>query len=108
MGKMHTGSSLPDFLCHDPKDRDNLNHDLDDDVCHGRRRSDLYICLEPLKKVFYTAKQVNKSILASADILNTLRGMLVVKTPTRVKEDAHLEEDTNASKYRVCRWEYLW
>jgi hypothetical protein len=56
MGKMHTGSSLPDFLCHDPKDRDNLDHDIDHDVPHGRRRSDLYVCLKPLEKVFHAAK----------------------------------------------------
>ena len=56
MGKAHTGSSLPDLLRHDPKDRDNLNHDLHDDVPHGRRRSDLYICLKPLEKVFHAAK----------------------------------------------------
>ena len=69
---MHTGSSLPDFLCYDPKDRDDLNHDLDNDIRHGRRRSDLYIRLEPLEKVFHTTKQVDKHILASADILDSL------------------------------------
>jgi hypothetical protein len=74
-GGRHTGSSLPYFLRHDPKDRDNLNHDLDDDVPHGRRRSDLYVCLKPLEKVFHAAKQVDKSIFASADILDSLRGL---------------------------------
>jgi hypothetical protein len=52
----HTGSSLAHFLRHDPKYRDHLNHDLDDDVPHGRRRSDLYVCLEPLEKAFHAAK----------------------------------------------------
>jgi hypothetical protein len=56
MGKMHTRPSLLDFLRHDPKDRDYFNHDLDDDVPHGRRRSDLYVCLKPLEKVFHAAK----------------------------------------------------
>jgi hypothetical protein len=56
MEKWHTGSSLLDFLRHNPKDRDNLNHDLDEDVPHGRRRSDLYVCLKSLKKVFHAAK----------------------------------------------------
>ena len=61
------------FLRNDPKDRDNLNHDLDHDVYHCRRRSDLYVRLEPLKEVFHTVKQVDESILASADIFNSLR-----------------------------------
>jgi hypothetical protein len=56
MHETQTGSALPDFLSHDPKDRDNLNHDLDDDVPHGCRRSDLYVCLKPLEKVFHAAK----------------------------------------------------
>ena len=72
MGETHTGSSLTDFLCHNSKDRDNLNHDLDNDVPHGRRRSDRCVCLKPLEKVFHTTKQVDESIFACADILNSL------------------------------------
>jgi hypothetical protein len=68
----HTRSSLPDLLRHDAKDREYLNHDLDDDVRHSCGRPDLYIFFKPLKKVFQAAKQVHKSILASADILNGL------------------------------------
>ena len=54
--KTHTGSSLTDFLRHNSKDRDHLNHDLDDDVPHGRRWSDLYVCLKSLEKIFHAAK----------------------------------------------------
>ena len=56
MGETHTGSSLPDFFRYNPKYRDDLNHDLDDDVPHGRRRSDLYVCLKSLEEVFHAAK----------------------------------------------------
>jgi hypothetical protein len=52
----HTEWSLLDFLGHDPKDRNNLDHDLNDDVRHSRCRSDLYIHLKPLEKEFHAAK----------------------------------------------------
>jgi hypothetical protein len=81
-GEKHTGSSLPDFLRHYPKDRDNLNHDLDDDVYHGRRRSNLDICLKTLEKVFHTAEQIDKGIFTRADIFDGLRGVSVIETPT--------------------------
>ena len=56
MGETHTGLSLPYFLRYNSKDRDHLNHDLDDDISHGRRRSHLYVCLKPLEEVFHAAK----------------------------------------------------
>ena len=56
MRETHTGSSLTDFLRHNPKYRDDLNHDLDDDVPHGRRRSHLYVYLKSLEEVFHAAK----------------------------------------------------
>ena len=80
-GEEHTGSPLPDFFRHDPKDRDNLNHDLYNYISHGYRRSDLYICLKALEKEFHAAKQVDKDIFASAHILNGLRGTSVTKIP---------------------------
>ena len=112
MGETHTGSSLTDFLRHDPKDRDNLNHDFDNDVPHGRRRSDLYVRFKPLEKVFHTAKQVDESIFAFPDILNSLRGKKKSQTYTfansRNKEDAHLQKDSDPCEYRIRRWEYLY
>ena len=56
MRETHTGSSLMDFLRQNPKYRDDFNHDLDDDVPHGRRRSHLYVCLKSLEKIFHAAK----------------------------------------------------
>ena len=52
----HTQFSLPDLLRHDPKDREDLNHDLDDDVRHTCGRSDVYVLFKTLKKVLYSAK----------------------------------------------------
>ena len=69
----HTESSLLNFLRYDPKDRNNLDHDLNNDVRHGRRRLDVYIRLKPLEEEFHAAKQLDKNILGSADVLNSLR-----------------------------------
>ena len=69
---MHTRSSPLDFLRHDPKDRDNLDHNLDNDVPHCRSRSDLNICLKSLEEEFHAIKQIDKSIFAGADVLNSL------------------------------------
>ena len=74
MGETHTGSSLLYFLRDNAEDRDDLNHDLDDDVYHSLRRSDLYVCFKPLEKVFHTAKKIDESVFACADILNSLKG----------------------------------
>ena len=82
MRKQNTGSPLSNFLGHNTEDRDNLNHNLDDDVSHGRGWSELYIFLEPLEKGLHPAEQVDKSILASADILHSLRDMWASKTST--------------------------
>ena len=68
----HTQFPLPDLLRHNPEDRENLNHDLSDDVCHSSSRPDVYIFFKTLKKEFHAAKQVYKSILTCANILNGL------------------------------------
>ena len=56
MGETHTGPSLLYFLRDNPKDGDDFNHDIDDDVSHGCRRSNLYVCLKSLEEVFHAAK----------------------------------------------------
>jgi hypothetical protein len=71
-----------DLLCYDPKDRNNLDHDLNDDLRHARRRSDGNIFFKPHKKIFHAVEQVDNSILGSADVLNGLRGTYVTKTST--------------------------
>src|SRR6266702_4433336 len=88
--EVHTHLSLPDLLRNDPKDRENFDHDLNDDVRHGCGRSDLYICLEPLKKVCDAAKEVYKGILASAEILNGLIDVTVTKARVSGQERCSL------------------
>ena len=80
----HTRSPLPDLLRDDPKDRDYLDHDLDDDVRHSRRRSDMNVFFQTDEKEIHAAKQVYKSVLASADILDGLRGICDNDKGTRV------------------------
>ena len=69
----HTESSLLNFLRYDPKDRNNLDHDLNNDVRHSCRRLDVYVRLKPLEKEFHAAKQLDKNILGSANVLHSLR-----------------------------------
>ena len=102
----HTCSPLTDLLRHDPKDRDYLDHDLNDDVRHSGRRSDIDVFFKPYEKEFHTAKQIYKSILASAVVFNGLRDMYHVVT-RRVGEDAHLKKDADSSKNYICWWKYL-
>ena len=82
----HTCSSLPHLLRHDPKDRDYLDHDLDDDVRHGRRRSDMNIFLKSDEKGLHVAEQVYKSILAIANILDGLRDICNEGTDVGLKK----------------------
>ena len=81
----HTRSSLPDLLRHDPKDRDNLHHDLHYNVSHSRRRSNVDVFLKPVEEEFHAAKQVCKSTLTSADILNSL-GVMSPRHPRGIKK----------------------
>ena len=83
--KARTLSTLTNFLGHDPKDRDNLNHNLDNDVRHRRRRSDVYVFLKPFKKEFQATKQVCKGFLASADILDGLRSVGPARSAGRAR-----------------------
>jgi hypothetical protein len=79
---VRTEWSLLDFLRDDPKDRKNLDHDLNDNLRHGRCRSNGDVFFKPHKKILHTVEQVDKNILGSADVLDSLRGIYVTKTST--------------------------
>ena len=74
----HTCSALTDLLRHNPKDRDYLDHDLNEDVRHSRRLLDIDVSFKPEEKELHAAKKVYQSILASAVIFNDLRGRVWV------------------------------
>ena len=61
-------------------------------------RTSIY-CFETLEKVFHAAKQVYKSILASANILNDLRNRAVTKTRTP-REDQSVPEEEHLSQQK--------
>ena len=67
---------MTDLLRHDPKDRQNLNHDLYDDVCQSLSRPDLDIFLKTLEEIFQAAEEVDEGILAGADVLDGLGDVL--------------------------------
>ena len=71
----HTGSRLPDFLRHNTEDRDDLNHGLNNNVHHSGGRPEMYVLFKTHEKGFHSTKQVDKSILISAYILDSLRDM---------------------------------
>ena len=67
-----TDSSTLHFLCHNPKDRQHLNHNLSDRVDHGRSWCDTYIYLGPAEETFNAVKDVDKFVLPSIRIFNRL------------------------------------
>ena len=71
---------MPNLLRHDPWNRDYLDHDLDDDVRHSRRRDDIneFVYFHRGKNELYAVKQVYKS-MDSAKILDGLRGIFETK-----------------------------
>ena len=68
----------------------------------------MYVLFKTHEKGFHSAKQIDKSILVGAYILDSLKDIWVKKSPRSVKEHAHLEKDANSGKNRRRRWEYLW
>ena len=68
-----TDSALLDFLRHDPEDRNNLDHDLDNDGHHRCRRPDGNVFFKSHEEKLHSTEQVYKSILGVTDVLNGLR-----------------------------------
>lgn len=77
----HTYFSLSYFLCHGAKDRKDLNHGIYDDFGQSRGRLDHYILFKSLKKALHATEEIDKSILASPNILDGL-GNVFSRTPT--------------------------
>ena len=67
--------SLLDFLRYNTEDRDDLNHYLDDDVHHGSGWPEMNVLFKAHEKGFHSTKQVDKRVLISANIIDSLRDM---------------------------------
>ena len=60
------------FFCRDCKDRQHLNHNLNDYVAHSHSRCDASIHLKPAEEMFNAVKAVDKLISAGARIFTRL------------------------------------
>ena len=67
-----TDSSTPHILRRDPKDRQHLNHNLNDYVAHGPSRCDAGIYLKSAEEIFNAVKDVDNLVLDSARIFSRL------------------------------------
>ena len=67
-----TYTPLLDLLRCQGESRENLYHDLYDNVRHGFRHRDLCIDVEPAEKALDGLKQVDESVIACANILRRL------------------------------------
>ena len=77
-----TNPTLFDLLHRSPKNRENLDHNLNDHVHHLRGRPHFYINLETSEKRLNALEDVDKNVLACPGILSCLRG-IGVKLSTR-------------------------
>jgi hypothetical protein len=78
-----TRSFLFNLLCHDPEDRQYLNHDFDDNVSHSCGRCDCSVRLEAPEEIFDSFEQVNEHISARFDVLCRLTNAIVTMASTR-------------------------
>ena len=76
-----TRSSLLNFFRRNPKNREYLHHDLNDYIRHFRRWQHLGVDFEASEKTFDPLEDVDKSVLACANILDCLRhvGIIMVR-----------------------------
>jgi hypothetical protein len=70
-----THSPLFNLPCHDSKNRENLNHCLNDYIHHLRGRRQFCIDLETPEKHLNPLKGLDKSVLACPGILGRLEGV---------------------------------
>jgi hypothetical protein len=73
-----TESSTLHFLCRDPKDRQYLDHNIDNHLRHPRSRCDADVYLKPVEEALDAVKDVDQLVSASARIFSHL-GALGVK-----------------------------
>ena len=70
-----THSALPDLLCCNPKNSEDLDHYLNDYIHHFRGRRQFCIDLETPEKHLNPLEDVDKSVLACPSILGRLEGV---------------------------------
>ena len=86
-----THSPLFNLPCRDAKNRENLDHYLNDYIHHFCSRRQFCIDLETPEKHLNPLKDVDKSILARTSILSCLRGVDVRTAHTKLLKQIHTE-----------------
>src|SRR6266478_737565 len=71
------------FRC-DPKNRENLDHYLNDHIHHFRDRLHFGVDLQSSENQFDPLKNVDKSIFASPNVLDCLRNVLVIMVQVKL------------------------
>ena len=88
-----THSALPDLLCCDPKNRENLDHYQNDCIHHFRGLRHFCVHLETSEKTLDALKDVHKSILACTNILSCLKNVCVTMSHAKLLK-IHTERRT--------------
>ena len=91
---MLTHSALFDLLRRNPKNRKDLDHNLNDDIHHLHGRGYFCIDFETPEKHFNALKDVEKSVLAGASVLSCLRDLVVRMVHTKLSRRIHTERRT--------------
>jgi len=105
----HTQSSLLDLPhCHS-KSRENFHHDFYDIVGYCWHKRDPCINVESAEESLNGLEQVDKRIIACANILYHLINSTVTWTRAwGLRCETHREQNCKCRKYGLCRWEWLW
>ena len=85
MHQILTYSTLLDFLCCDPENRENLDHYLNDYVHHFRGRLRFCVDLETSEKHLNPFKDVDKCVLARSNIFSCLGEECVTVARTKLQ-----------------------
>src|SRR6266478_4609186 len=79
-----TQSALLHPFCCNPKNRENLDHYLNDDIYHFRGRLHFGVNLQSSEKQFDALKNVDKCIFARPNVLDCLRNVLVIMVQVKL------------------------
>ena len=94
---MLTHSALFDLLRRNPKNRKDLDHNLNDDIHHLHGRGYFCIDLETPEEHFKALKDVEKSVLAGASVFSCLRD-LGVKWSTQRHQEGYTPREGRRSR----------
>jgi hypothetical protein len=95
------------FLCRDCKNRQHLDHNLNNHVCHCRSRCKDSVYLKPVEEMFDAIKDVNYFFLASARIFSRLGDPVSNSLRKRHIKNTDQEENADPRKDCICRSECL-